>query len=100
MLVPVVVAASTSPSPLNVPPVTATVALASARLSGSVTVTLGDSVTSVERPALTEVATPLNVGGSSTFATDRVVVTGVLVSEPPLAVPLGSFKTQVRVRVV
>src|SRR5260370_20311309 len=97
MLVPVVVAASTSPSPANLAPVIDTVAeLSVFTPSGSLTVMLGDNVVA----ALSSVhaalaATLLKVGGISACGTDTVSVCTVLklFDEPP------SLSTQVTVRV-
>src|SRR5580704_6306557 len=94
MLVPATEVASTSPSPLNLPPDIETVALASLRSSGSVAETADDNVTgapSSVKAAL--VATLLQVGGSLTLVTLTVVVCGAL---PTFA---ESAMTQVMVRV-
>src|SRR5947199_383538 len=96
MLVPVVVVASTSPSPVNLPPVIDTVALARLRLSGSVTVTAPDSVTAAPssvKEAL--VATLLRIGGSLTLVMLTVVVATLL----RLNEPQPSLTIQVTVRV-
>ena len=96
MLVPVVLAASMSWSLAKVPPVIETVALASVRLSGSVTATAPASVTA---PAASVncwlVATLPSVGGWLRLVTETVVVTAVLrlLEAPP------SLSTQVTVRV-
>ena len=64
MLVPEVVAASTSPSPVNVPLVISTVAPARSRLSGSVTDAAFDSVTAEASCVnCAPVATLLKLGG-------------------------------------
>src|SRR5215470_7869978 len=78
MLVPDVVAASTSPSPANVPAVIFTVALANVRLSGSDTTAADDNVFA---PAF---SVKLAVGGSFTPTTLTVAVCGALVSRPSL----------------
>src|ERR1700733_12800555 len=96
MLVPAVFAASTSPSPANVPPVIFTVALVRSRLSGSVTETAPESVAAAPpwvKAAL--VATFDKVGGWFTAVIDIVEVTTVLrlLDVPPL------LRTQVTVRV-
>src|ERR1700683_5232653 len=98
-MLPVGTAASTSPSLANVPPATATVALARFWLSGSDTETFDDSVTddpfSVK---LALVATLTRVGGLFTAVMSIVVVALVLLA-PPKAVPLGSTAVHVMVRV-
>src|SRR5262249_2347093 len=100
MLVPVVVAPSTSPSPAHVPPVIASVALASLRLSASLTAAVGDRVMVCPwNDTAAEAATFEKVGASLILVMLTVEVTGVLTSVPPLAVPLGSIKVQVSVRV-
>ena len=88
-------AASTSPSPANVPPVTATVAPVSVRLSGSATVSDGDSVTVLLSVNATWAAWPVSVGASLTAVTLMVVVCAAL----RLNEPLPSLTTQVTVRV-
>src|SRR5580704_7159878 len=96
MLVPVVEAASTSPSPAKVPPVTLTVAPARLRLSGSLTETADDSVAAAPSSVYAAVvATLLNVGGSLTLVMLTVDVTAVL----KLFEPEPSLSTQVNVRV-
>src|SRR5580658_8239350 len=96
MLVPVVVAASASPSPAKVLPVTETVALARVVLPVSETVTFDDSVTAAPssvKAAL--VATFESVGGLLTAVMLTVVVVGVL----RLRDGTPSLSTQVTVRV-
>ena len=96
MLVPAVDAASTSASPENVPPVIETVALASVRLSGSVTETAPDSVTAPPSSVKwTLEATLASVGASLTATTLTVVVA----NELRLFDPLPSLSSQVTVRV-
>ena len=94
--VPIVEVASTSPSPANVPPATFTVALVMPRLSGSVTVTDGDSVTVCPSVKATVPAVAVSVGGSLTAVMLSVEVTTVL----RLNEPLPSLSCQVTVRVV
>src|SRR5215470_8915147 len=91
MLVPDVVAASTSPSPANVPAVIFTVALANVRLSGSDTTAADDSVFAPAFSVKLAVAATVAVGGSFTPTTVTVAVCGALVSSP-------SFTTQVSER--
>src|SRR4249920_3310683 len=96
MLVPVVSAASTSPSPTNVPPAIFTVAPVQVGLSGSVTETVGDST--IEAPfsvKLVLVVPSASVGASLTAVTLIVVV----VIELRLLEPLPSLSSQVTVRV-
>ena len=93
MLVLVVVAPSTSPSPANVPPVIFTVALASVALSMSETVMAGDTAVVLPWVKAIEGATLLSVGGMCAMST--VVVTGAL----ELLLPLPSLTTQLMVRV-
>src|ERR1700682_1954438 len=96
MLVPVVLVDRTSPSPANVPPLTAIVAPASVVLSGSDTVTAPDRVAAAPPSVkLAEVATLLRVGGLLTPVRLTVVVAAALtlLVEPP------SLTTQVTVRV-
>src|SRR5438309_801044 len=96
MLVPAVELASTSASPANFPPVIDTVALVSVESSGSVTVTLPDSVVappSSVKDALS--ATPVSVGAWLLATMLIVSVRAVLwlnEAEP-------SLTTQVTVRV-
>src|SRR5580704_6969039 len=95
-MLPTAVAASTSPSPLNVPPVIETAALERFKSSGSVIVTLGDKVTVLAGPLFNDVTTLASVGGSLTTLMLTVVVwTGVLklFDVPP------SLSTQVTSRV-
>src|ERR1700730_16307866 len=94
MLVPVVVAASTSPSPENVPPVILTVASRSFWSSGSVTVTLGDRVTVLLGAPTTDGATFDNVGASLTKVTLMVEVAVPVENDA-----LPSLSVQVSVRV-
>src|SRR5436305_8041506 len=95
MLVPVVVAASTSPSPANVPPMTDTVADDICVESGSLTVMLGDSVAAAPSSVHAALAaTLLKVGGRSAGTTVTVSVAAVLVAFD--ASP--SLSTQVTVR--
>src|SRR5438128_8716220 len=77
MLVPEVVAASTSPSPAKAPPVTETVAPTRPRLSMSLIATPGDSATG-EPPSVNDAvaATPDSTGGSLTGTMLSVVVWG------------------------
>src|ERR1700730_18074512 len=100
MLVPVVDADSTSVSPANLPPITATLAPARARLSGSdIWRKEENNKGTVSLPNATGVPTrPLKLGGSVTCVTEIVLVTGVLTWVPPLAVPLPSLTIQTRVR--
>ena len=84
MLVPVVVAPSTSPSPANEPPVIATVAFASVRLSGSATAAADDRSFAPPFSVKLAVAVPLSVGGSFTPTTVTVAVCGALVISPSL----------------
>src|SRR5262249_604602 len=93
MPVPETFAASTSPSPAKVPPVIDTVAPGSFRLSGSVTVTVGDRLTVAVDAATIDDATFDNVGGSLTLVMLMNEVTGVLAS------PALSVMVQVTVRV-
>src|SRR6202035_5410895 len=94
-MLPVGVAASTSPSPVNVPVVIETVAPTRLRLSGSLTEAALDSTTA-PAPCVkcAPVATFDSVGGSFTLVTPMVVVTAVLrlLELPPL------LSTQVTVR--
>src|ERR1043166_2119298 len=83
MLVAETLAASTSPSPTKVPEAIATVALTSWRLSGSDTVTLGESVMVVPTVKLSDVDTLERVGASLTAVMVTVVVAGVLVLNDP-----------------
>src|SRR5258708_3226921 len=94
MLVPPTVAASTSPSPANVPPVIDTVAFVSVRLSGSDTASDGDTVTVCPLAKDTSVATLLRLGGSLPLVMDSVSVTVVL----KLLDALPSLSAQVMVR--
>src|SRR6516165_610900 len=99
-MLPVGVAESASASPANVPPVTATVALASLRLSGSATDTVGDKVVGACSSVHDATVVPSDSdGGSLTLVTVSVVVESALVSLPPLSVPLGSVACHVIVRV-
>src|ERR1043166_3789225 len=95
MLVALVSAASTSPSPAKVPPASDTVALVRFSLSGSLTVTFDESTTV---PAFstndTEASVPASVGGSLI-----AVMSIVLVAERVLLLPLLSVIGQVTVRV-
>src|SRR5262252_5654508 len=84
-MLPVAVADSTSPSPAKVPPVNATVALISFRLSGSETVTLGDSVTGERAFSVNDaLVVPASVGASLTAVTPMVVVAMLLDALPSL----------------
>src|SRR5271155_2992548 len=94
MLVPVVVAANTSPSPANVPAAIDTVAPARSRLSGSDTVTLGDNVSTVDGTAVTAATTPPSAGGSLT-----AVMLPVEVAVPVELLAPPSLSVQVTVRV-
>src|SRR5215831_9230049 len=84
MLVFVVVAASTSPSPANLPAVMETVALANVRLSGSDTTAADDTVFAPAFSVKLAVAATVAVGGSFTPTTVTVVVCGELVIRPSL----------------
>src|SRR5262245_56038460 len=94
MAVPETLAASTSPSPAKVPPVIATVAPARVRLSGSDTVTAGDSVTGDPFSVYDALAVPASVGGSFT-----AVMLTMLVVLPVALLALPSLSVQVTVRV-
>src|SRR5262249_46338247 len=87
MLVPIVVAASTSPSPANVPPVIATVALTSVRLSGSDTNNAGDTVT-VGWVTATNAVTLESAGGllTATMLMVSLAVAMLLLAVPSLTV--------------
>src|SRR5215471_2097278 len=96
MLVPVVLAASTSPSPTNVPLPIDTVALATLTSSGSLTTNVLDSVVG---PACSSVycavVAPLaNVGASLTLVMLMVDVAVPMLLPPPLS----STTVQVTVR--
>src|SRR5262252_7869337 len=93
MWVPAVLAASTSPSPVKVPPVIDTVAFAKLRSSGSDTDAVGESASVL--PSVNEAlgATEVKVGGSLI----AVMLTVVVAS--PLPTLKSSFTTQVIVRV-
>src|SRR5262249_58524349 len=91
MPVGAVTADSTSPSPTKVPPVIFTVALASVRLSGSDTVTFGDSTTALPFSVNDALVVPVRVGGSFTAVTLTVVGLAVL----RLNEPLPSLSTHV-----
>src|SRR5262249_22530321 len=96
MLVPVVLAERTSPSPAKLPPVMDTVALARFRLSGSATVTLGESTTDAPFSVNdTEAAVPASVGGSLSAP---MLPVGVA-TELRLLEPLPSLSSHVTVRV-
>src|SRR5690242_9294604 len=95
-MLPVSVAASTSPSLANVPPVIDTVALTSLRLSGSETASVGEIVVADDGETVSDEATFESVGASLTLVMVTVVVCAVLVSNE--ADP--SLSTQVTVRVV
>src|SRR5438128_298551 len=95
MAVPVVFAASSSPSPAKLPPVIAAVALASVRLSGSAAVSDGDAATVCPGRQVTLAVTADSVGGSFTLVMLTVSVTAVL----RLFDPLPSLSTQVTRRV-
>src|SRR5215469_3290897 len=96
MLVPLVDVASTSASPANLPPVIDTVALTSVVSSGSLTVTLPDSVVVGPSSVYAALAaTPVNVGDWLTAMTLIVSVCAVL----RLNEPDPSLTTQVAVRV-
>src|SRR5690242_4906082 len=97
MLVPATLAASTSPSPANVPPVNATVALAMLRLSGSATVTDGDSVTAGPFSVKDALVVPASVGASSTPTTVSVVVVTLLAPSGLPSAPSSTFHVIVRV---
>src|ERR1051325_5202050 len=94
MAVPETSAVSTSPSPANVPPVIATVAPASARLSGSDTVTDGDNVTGDPFSVNDALTAPASVGASFTAV---MLTTDVTLLVALLALP--SLSVQVTVRV-
>src|SRR5262249_15127401 len=95
MLVPVVVAASTSPSPANVPPVICTVALAILLLSASVIVTLVDRVNVLVGLLTIDEATPASVGASLTLT---MLMVEVVLPVALLALPSLSVQVTVRVR--
>src|SRR5580700_10488043 len=96
MLVPVVVAASTSPSPAKVPPVILTVAADRLTSSGSLTETDPDNVAAAPSSVKAAVvATLLKVGASLMLVMLTVLVTAVL----RLLEPEPSLSTQVTVRV-
>src|SRR5262249_17463221 len=94
---PFVFAASTSLSPAKVPPVTATVALASLRVSGSATVTIGDKVVGGCSSVHDATAAPSDSAGASFTA---VMLTVVVAGALRLDGPEPSLATQVTVRVV
>src|ERR1700731_4714255 len=95
MLVPDVVADSTSPSLAKPPLVTMTVPPTRLRSSGSDTLVFGDSVVVVPEWKVTVDATLLSTGGSLTLVMPIVVVCGGLrLNDAP-----PSFTVQVTVRV-
>ena len=93
--VPVVVAASTSPSFAKVPPDSATVALTRSWLSGSETAAEPDSVTAAPFSVKVALAVPESVGGLLMPVRLTVVVAAVL----RLFEPEPSLSTHVMVRV-
>src|SRR4051794_21257718 len=93
MLVPAVFAASTSPSPTNVPAVIFTVAFVRVWLSGSDSARLGAMVSVWPRWNGTRVGTEVSVGRSLTAVMPIVVVALVTAL---LALP--SLRVQTRVR--
>jgi hypothetical protein len=102
MTVPLVWPETSSVSPANAPPVIDTVALARSRLSGSLTVTVGDNVVGSACSSVHDatVVPSASVGGSLTLVTVSVVVLiGEFVSLPPFRVPLGSCTCHVMLRV-
>src|ERR1043166_358205 len=86
MLVPETLAASTSPSPTKVPPLIATVAATSVRLSGSDAAAAPDKVTA---PApwvnVADAATLLRVGASLTVVMPAAGGCGALEAKPSLS---------------
>src|ERR1043166_1566526 len=90
-MLPVSVAASTTQSAPKVPPVIDTVALTSARLSGSDTERLGEIVVATDGATVSEEATLDRVGASLTAMTLTVSVCAVLrlnEAEPSLSTQL------------
>src|SRR5690349_4290717 len=97
MLVPVVVAASTSPSPANVPPAIFTVAFESVRLSASATTAADETVFAPPFSVKPAVATPESVGGSFTPTTVNVVVVTLLTPDGLPTAPSSTCQVMVRV---
>src|SRR5215831_16051762 len=95
MPVPVVFAGSTSPSPANVPPAIFTVAPAQVVLSGSDTVTPGDSVIDAAFSVKLALVATVSVGGSLT----AVMLIVVVVTALRLLEPEPSLSSHVTVRV-
>src|SRR5262249_60501364 len=76
MAVPAVLAASTSPSPAKVPPATFTVAPVRVVLSGSVSVTVGESTNEAPFSVKLAAVVPIASVGASLTAVMLMVVVG------------------------